>query len=180
MVHPKLTEIIHADFFDLSPIENQLAGYNACFFCLGVSSVGMKEPRFSHYTYDLTMHMATLLSRLNPDMTFCYISGTGTDSSEKGKMMWARVKGRTENDLMKLPFAQVYNFRPGIMRPTPGAKNTLHSYRYLMWLLPIIQWLAPHYICRLSDVGRAMIHAATRGYEKHILEIRDILLLSKD
>src|SRR5512133_1123004 len=106
--HPKLKEIIHKDFFDYSSIENQLRGYNACFFCLGVSSIGMKEDEYRRLTYDLTMAAAIALSRLNPDMVFCYVSGAGTDSSEQGRSMWARVKGKTENDLMKLPFKAVY------------------------------------------------------------------------
>src|SRR6185436_12655775 len=125
VTHPKLKEIIHTDFYNLSAIENQLAGYNACFFCLGISSIGLKEAEFYKPTYVLTLHVATILSKLNRDMTFCYVSGSGTDSTEKGKTMWARVKGKTENDLMKLPFKQVYNFRPGFMKPTPGLKNTI-------------------------------------------------------
>ncbi len=111
VTHPKLTEIIHADFFDLSVIESQVSGYNACFFCAGVSSVGMKELEYTKVTYDLTMGFAKTLSRLNTEMTFCYVSGAGTDGTEKGKMMWARVKGKTENDLIKLQFKAAYNFR---------------------------------------------------------------------
>src|SRR6185312_12109036 len=111
--HPKLKEIIHADFFDISPIADQLKGYNACYFCLGVTSLGKKEPEYYKLTYTLTMHLAETLSRLNPDMTFCYVSGASNDSSEKGSQMWARVKGKTENDLAKLPFKQEFNFRPG-------------------------------------------------------------------
>ena len=125
VVHPKLKEIIHADFFNLSAIESQLSGYNACFFCLGMSSVGMNEAGFTKGAYTLTMHVAETLCKVNKDMTFCYISGAGTDSTEKGKTMWARVKGKTENDLMKLPFKKVYNFRPGYLHPTKGLKNTL-------------------------------------------------------
>src|ERR1700744_5522049 len=138
VTHPKLKEIIHSDFFDLSAIAGQLSGYNACFFCLGVSSVGMKEPEYYKLTYTLTMHVGQTLSRLNPDMTFCYVSGGSTDSTEKGKVMWARVKGKTENDLMKLPFKQVFNFRPGYMHPTPGLKNVLPLYKYISWLYPIL------------------------------------------
>ncbi|MES1220202.1 MAG: NAD-dependent epimerase/dehydratase family protein [Bacteroidota bacterium] len=177
--HPKLKEIIHADFFDFSSIESQLTNYNACFFCLGVSSVGMKEPEYTRLTYTLTMHVAGTLSKLNPGMTFCYISGASTDSTEKGRMMWARVKGKTENDLMKLPFNHVYNFRPGIIQPTKGLKNTLSFYKYLGWLIPIIKLLAPNYIITLKQLGVAMINAATKGYEKQILEVKDILALSK-
>ncbi|MGN6292981.1 MAG: NAD-dependent epimerase/dehydratase family protein, partial [Chitinophagaceae bacterium] len=118
--HPKLKEILHADFYDLSAIENDLRGYDACFFCLGVSSIGMKEPDYYKVTYTLTLHVANTLVRLNPGMSFSYISGAGTDSSEKGRSMWARVKGKTENDLMKLPFRQVFAFRPGFIKPIKG------------------------------------------------------------
>src|SRR5580704_15421272 len=120
VVHPKLKEIIHNNFFDLSSIKDQLTGYNACFFCLGVSSVGMKEPEYYKLTYTLTLGFAETLARLNPDMVFEYISGAATDSTEKGRSMWARVKGKTENELAKLPFKKEYNFRPGYMHPTPG------------------------------------------------------------
>jgi hypothetical protein len=177
--HPKLSEIIHADFFDFSKIESQLVNYDACLFCLGVSSVGMKEADFTKFTYTLTMHVAQTLARVNPAMTFCYISGAGTDSTEQGKTMWARVKGKTENDLARLPFKQVYNFRPGILQPTPGLKNTLSFYKYLGWLIPVIKAIAPKYICSLGELGLAMIHASTKGYEKQILEVPDIVKLSK-
>jgi uncharacterized protein YbjT (DUF2867 family) len=177
--HPKLKEIIHPDFYNLSAIEDQLSGYNACFFCLGVSSVGKNEEQFYKPTYTLTMHFATTLSRHSPDMTFCYISGAGTDSTEKGKMMWARVKGKTENDLMKLPFIKVYNFRPGIIKPTKGLKNTLSFYKYLGWLIPIIKLISQKYIVSLEELGLAMINAANKGYEKQILEVKDIVALSK-
>jgi len=179
MNHPKLKEILHTDYYDISPIKNELANYNVCFFCLGVSSVGMKEQEYFLKTYTLTMHFAETLSSINPAMTFCYISGAGTDSSEKGRIMWARVKGKTENDLMNLPFKQVYNFRPGILEPTKGLKNTLSFYKYLGWLIPIVRKIAPNSICSLKQLGIAMINAATWGYEKHILTVKDILELSK-
>jgi uncharacterized protein YbjT (DUF2867 family) len=142
--HPKLKEIVHGNFFDITAIENQLTGYNACYFCLGVSSVGMKEPEYRHLTYDLTMNVAKTLSRLNPDMVFCYVSGASTDSTEQGKSMWARVKGKTENDLMKLPFRGQYNFRPGLMVPFKGQKNVKivgeetggGSYGNTAWIIP--------------------------------------------
>jgi hypothetical protein len=177
--HPKLKEVLHENFFDLSLIEDQLANYNACFFCLGVSSVGMKEAKYTMLTHTLTLNVASTLSKLNPGMTFCYISGAGTDSSEKGKSMWARVKGRTENDLAKLPFKQVYNFRPGIIKPTKGLKNTLGFYKYLGWLLPVINLFSPKYICTLRQLGLAMIHAATKGYSKQIIEVKDIVALAE-
>ena len=174
--HPKLKEIVHPDMYNLSPIEDQLEGYDACFFCLGTSSVGKKEPEFHKITYDLTMHFATTLSKLNPEMTFCYISGRGTN--ETGKMMWQRVKGKTETDLMKLPMKQVYNFRPGIIKSTKGLKHTLPLYKWLSWMMPIIKTVAPQSIVTLKQIGDAMINATTRGYEKRILEVRDIIKLS--
>ncbi len=177
--HSKLKEIIHSNFFDLSAVENQLNSYDACFFCLGVSSVGMKEEEYTKLTYTLTMNFAQTLARLNNAMTFCYISGTSTDSTEQGKLMWARVKGKTENDLMKLPFKGVYNFRPAIIQPLKGAKNTLKLYKYLGWLLPVIKTLMPNYISRLDELGDAMINAAIKGYEKNILEVKDIAVLAK-
>jgi len=179
ITHPKLKEIIHPDFYYLASIEHRLTGYDACFFCLGVSSVGMKEAEFYKLTYILTMNFATTLVNRNPAMTFCYISGAGTDSSEKGRTMWARVKGKTENDLMKLPFKTVYNFRPGIIKPTKGLKNTLNFYKYLGWLIPVIQLIAPNSLTKLKDLGLAMINAADKGYEKQVLEVTDIHLLAK-
>jgi len=176
--HPKLKEIIHKDFFDISPIEKELIGYNACFFCLGVSSIGLKEPEYFRLTHTLTLHVAETLNRLNSGMTFCYVSGARTDSTEKGRSMWARVKGKTENDLMKLSFKSVYNFRPGLMKPTKGLKNTLKAYNYLGWIYPIIRTLSPNSACTLKEVGMAMINAADKGYEKHILEVRDIVELA--
>ncbi|WP_394994269.1 NAD-dependent epimerase/dehydratase family protein [Emticicia sp.] len=135
--HPKLKEIINQDFFDITPILNQVRDYNACYFCLGVSSVGMKEPEYFKMTHTLTLNFAEKLSKVNPEMTFCYISGSATDSTEKGSSMWARVKGKTENDLIKLPFKAVYNFRPAFMLPTKGLKNTLSYYKYVTWIYPI-------------------------------------------
>jgi hypothetical protein len=177
--HPKLKEIIHRDFFDLSPIADQLSGYNACFFCLGVSSVGMGEDEYRHLTYDLTLHMAQILTKRNTDMTFCYVSGSGTDSSEKGKLMWARVKGKTENDLMKLPFKKVYAFRPALIQPTPGLKNTLKLYTYFGWLSPIIKMLIPGMVCTLREMGLAMINTVNKGPEKNVLEVKDIVALAR-
>ena len=178
VVHRKLREIIHKDFMDLSAIAGELAGYDSCFFCLGVSSVGMKEAEYTEKTYTLTMQIARVLSQVNPDLVFCYISGAGTDSSENGKIMWARVKGKTENDLMKLPLRRVYNFRPGVLEPIQGMKNTLGFYKWLGWLLPFIRLVAPSHICSLRQLGLAMISAASKGYEKQVLEVKDILILS--
>ncbi len=172
--HPKLKELLHADFHNITPIAEQLKGYDACFFCAGVSSVGKKEEEFYHLTYTLTMHVATVLAQHNPNMTFCYVSGAGTDSSEKGRLMWARVKGKTENDLQKLPFAQVYNFRPGIIESVKGMKNTIKLYNYFKWLIPIIKLVSKNGVVSLTEIGRAMINAVTKGYKKSILEVKDI------
>lgn len=178
-VHPKLKEIIHSDFFNITPIKDQLKGYNACLFCLGVSSVGMQEDEYYQKTYVLTMHLAGLLAEQNPGMTFCYISGAGTDSSENGKIRWARVKGKTENDLMQLPFKAVYNFRPAIIAPTKGLKNTLGFYKWLGWMLPVLRVISPNWVSSLKELGLAMINASQLGYEKQILEVKDIKELAK-
>lgn len=172
--HPKLKEIIHADFFNVSPIKNELSGYDACFFCLGVSSVGMKEPDYFKLTYTLTLHFAEIVSEVNSNMVFCYISGAGTDSSEKGRMMWARVKGKTENDLMKLPFKKVYNFRPAMLEPTKGLKNTLSLYKYFGWMAPILRLLAPNQISTLQQLGKSMIFVTINGYKKQNFDVKDI------
>jgi hypothetical protein len=179
IVHPKLAEIIHDNFFDLSPIENSLAGYNACYFCLGVSSVGMKEELYYKLTYTLTMHVAGTLSKLNAGMTFCYVSGSSTDSSEKGKMAWARVKGKTENDLFKLPFKQVFAFRPGYLHPTKGLKNAHKFYKYITWMYPILRFAFPNSASTLQQLGLAMINVTLDGYPKKILEVKDINEVAK-
>jgi uncharacterized protein YbjT (DUF2867 family) len=176
--HTKLTEIVHKDFFDLSSIESQLAGYNACFFCLGVSSVGMKKEDYEKMTYDLTMNFARTLANVNSEMSFCYISGAGTDSTEKGRSHWARVKGKTENDLQKFGFKQTFLFRPGILKPTPGLKNTLGFYKWAGWLIPVIGLFSPNLITSLAELGKAMIHAVKNGYSKNIIEVQDIKTLA--
>jgi hypothetical protein len=178
VTHPKLKEINHIDFFDLLPIESQLSGYNACFFCAGVSSVGMKEPEYTRITYELTLNFAQTLSKINSDMTFCYVSGAGTDSSEKGRMMWARVKGKTENDLMKLQFRNVFAFRPAFMKPTKGQKNVPAFYKYILWLYPVLHAIFPHYFGTLSDVGLAMINCTKSDAKKKVLEAKDIAMVS--
>jgi hypothetical protein len=176
---PKLTEIIHADFLNLGPIEDQMKGYNACFFCLGVSSVGMNEDKYFSLTYTLTMNMAQILSRQNPEMTFCYISGAGTDSTEKGRIGWARIKGKTENDLMKLTFRNVYVFRPGFLQPTKGLKNVHRFYSVFVLLYPLFRFLMPKYVSTLRELGLAMINSVLFGYDKSVIEVKDILILSK-
>jgi hypothetical protein len=177
--HPKLSEVLHQDFFDYSMIENKLQGYDACFFCLGVSSVGMKEAEYTRITYDLTMQAATTLSKLNPGMTFCYVSGTGTDNTEQGRLMWARVKGRTENHLSKLPFKSVYSFRPGLMKPIAGQKNVKTIFKVLGYSYPVWKFLSPKNVCTLEEVGLAMIQAVRVGYSKKILENLDIAELAR-
>jgi hypothetical protein len=177
--HTKLKEIIHADFHNLSAIENQLQNYNAGYFCLGVSSVGMKEEPYHRLTYGLTIHCAETFSRLNKDMTFCYVSGASTDSSEKGNSMWARVKGKTENKLMQLPFKKAYMFRPGYMHPTKGLKNTLKYYAAFSWMYPALRLLFPGSVSTLKELGVAMINAVSKGYDKSILEVKDIVKLAK-
>lgn len=176
--HPKLKEIIHTDFYDLSPIASQLAGYNACFFCLGISSVGLDADAYYKTTYTLTMHMGSILSGLNPDMTFCYISGAGTDSSEQGRSRWARVKGKTENDLMKLPFKQVYAVRPGFIKPIPGQTRVNRWYKYINWMFPIGRSLFPGGFCRVQELAGAMIYVTGHPYEHKILEGKDIIKLA--
>ena len=176
--HPKLREIIHTDFFSLAPIEQQLMGFNACFFCLGVSSVGMGKEEYRHITYDLTLNVAQLLAKLNPEMTFCYVTGAGTDSSEQGRVAWARVKGATENAVMRL-FKRAYLFRPGFMKATPRQKNLKSYYRYFAWLYPIGRALYPAGFCTLQEVGLAMIKAVSNGYPQRILEVKDIVQLAK-
>ncbi len=178
VVHPKLKEIIHNDFFDLSSIENLLGGCNACFFCLGVTSIGKNEEDYYKLTYTLTMNFARTLSARNSGMTFCYVSGAGTDSSEKGKSMWARIKGKTENDLMKLPFKQVYAFRPGYIHPTKELKNAHSVYKYISRMYPIIKALFPNYVCTLKQLSLTMINSVSTNYKKNILESRDIVSLS--
>jgi uncharacterized protein YbjT (DUF2867 family) len=176
--HPKLREIIHIDFFNLAPIEQQLTGFNACFFCLGVSSVGVSKEEYTHITHDLTLKIAQLLAKLNPEMTFCYVTGAGTDSSEQGRIAWARVKGVTENALIRL-FKQAYMFRPAFMKPTPGQKNVKSYYKVFTLLYPIGRALYPAGFCTLQEVGLAMVKAASKGYPKHILEVKDIVKLAR-
>ena len=176
--HPKLKELIHNDFFDFTGIEDELKGYNACFFCLGVSSVGMKEEPYHKLTYDLTMALANTLVKLNPDMTFCYVSGGATDSTEKGNMMWARVKGKTENHLIKLFGPKAYMFRPGYIQPTKGLKNTYKTYKVLAPLYPLWKLLLPRYVCTLKEIGMAMINTVNKSYDKQVLEVPDIIKLA--
>lgn len=177
--HPKLTELVHKDFFDLSAIEERLSGYNACFFCLGMSSVGISKEEYERLTYDLTMNFAETLAKKNSEMTFCYVSGRGTDSTGTSKLHWARTKGKVENDLMKLPFKNAFGFRIAFVKPMKNAKNTLTPYKFIGWLFPVLKAFSPNSATTLDEVGKAMINSVTKGYEKNILEVADIIELSK-
>ena len=176
--HPKLRELMHRDFLDFSAIESSLAGFDACFFCLGVSSAGMREADYSRVTYDFTMAAARVLARLNPGMTFVYVSGMGTDSSERGRTMWARVKGKTENDLLRLPFRAAYMFRPGLIVPLHGIRSKTRIYRWLYVVLgpvlPLLNAALPRFVTTTAQVGRAMIKVARKGAPKPVLENADI------
>jgi uncharacterized protein YbjT (DUF2867 family) len=174
----KLVELVHDDFTDYAAIEPEISGYDACFFCLGVSSIGMDEARYRHLTYDITMAAATTLARLNPDMVFTYVTGRGTDSTEHGSLMWARVKGKTENDLLKLPFKAAYMFRPAGIQPLHGVRSKTGwvqaSYVAAAPLLSFLVRVAPSYMTTSEQLGRAMIKVARDGYSKPVLESEDI------
>ena len=176
--HAKLHEIVHNDFLDFSRIESQLAGYDACFFCLGVSSIGMSEEQYRRLTYDITLAAARTLAKLNPQMVFVYVTGRGSDSSERGKLMWARVKGKTENDLLKLPFKAAYMFRPAGIQPLHGIRSKTGWVQAIYVgtapLLSLLNRLTPTYMTTTEQVGRAMIKVARDGYPKPVLESDDI------
>jgi uncharacterized protein YbjT (DUF2867 family) len=178
VMNPKLREILHPDLVHYSEIEDKLAGFDACFFCLGVSSAGMPEPEYDRLTFGITMAAAETLSRLNPDMTFIYVSGAGTDSSERGRSMWARVKGRTENALLRLPFKDAYMFRPAGIQSLHGERSKTTAYRagniLMQPLIPLLRRIFPDYILTTEEIGRAMIQVAKRGAPKKILESSDI------
>jgi uncharacterized protein YbjT (DUF2867 family) len=173
-----LTELVHKDFFDFSGVESQLAGYDACFYSIGVTSSGMTEESYSRVTSDMTLAAAETVARLNPQMTFLLISGAGSDSTEKGRVMWARVKGRTENAVLRLSFKAAYVFRPGMIQPLHGIRSKTQSYRVMYAVmspvLPLLRWLLPQYVTTTELLGRAMIHVVQIGYPKRILESRDI------
>lgn len=175
--HPKLREIVHPDFFQFASLASQLTGYDACFYCLGISSLSVSPQEYQRITLDLTMTVAHVLINQNPDITFCYVTGAGTDTSEQGRSTWARVKGATENKLMRL-FRHSYMFRPGFIRATGGQKNLPALYRALGWIYPIGRALYPAGFCTATEIGRAMIHAVCRGYPKQVLEVRDIVELA--
>jgi uncharacterized protein YbjT (DUF2867 family) len=174
----KLRELVHDDFFDFSAIEQEMTGYDACFFSLGVTSTGKAEEQYRHITYDIALAAAETLARLNPRMTFIYVSGAGTDSTGQGRFMWARVKGQTENALLRLPFRAVYMFRPGFIQPLHGITSKTPSYRLIYGLtkplLPVFRAVFPRSITTTEQIGRAMLHVLKHGYPTPILESRDI------
>lgn len=174
--HTKLKEYLVPDFLGIDVNDENLKGYDACFFCAGISSVGMNEEDYTKITYDTTLHFAKVLLNLNPEMVFNYVSGAHTDKTESGKLMWARVKGKTENDLKKLGFKDAYNFRPGFMKPVDGQVNVKWFFKPVIWLFPI---LLPSKSLTLHEVGKAMINAVQKGYSTSILEIQDIKNLAK-
>ena len=171
---PKIEELVHADLYDYGEVEDALRGYDACFFCLGVSAAGMSEEDYTKITYDLPLAAAETLARLNPSMTFIYVSGTGTDSSEQGRSMWARVKGRTENALLKLPFGRAFMFRPAFIQPMHGIRSRTKLYRVLYAivgpLFPVLNALFPKYVTTTEQVGRAMLTVGKRGHDEAVLE----------
>ena len=181
--HPKLQELVHQDLFEYSTIEADLTNLDACFFCIGVTSSGMAEAQYTRLTYELTLSAAQTLARLNPQMTFVYVSGAGADSSEVGKVMWARVRGRLENALQRLPFKAVYVFRPGIIQPLHGIRSKTGSYRWLYTLtrplLPLLRMLMPQTVLSTEIMGRAMLAVARHGAPKAVLEAADISELGR-
>ncbi len=180
----KLREVIHKDLWNYGSIEANLSGFDACFFCLGTTSSGMNEADYTRVTYDLTLAAAQTLSRLNPQMTFVYVSGEGADSSEKGRTMWARVRGKTENALLRLPFKAAYVFRPGFIQPLNGVRSKTPSYRILYSLskplMPILSLVFPKMITTTARLGRAMLAVAKNGAEKKILRTPDFDKLAED
>jgi len=181
--HQKLKELIQKDFTDFSVVRNQLTGYDACFFCLGISAAGLNEEQYKRITYDYTMALAKTLFEINPQTTFNYVSGVGTDSMEKGRMMWARVKGKTENDLLQMGFTQAFMFRPGMIIPLRGIKSRTKSYQfmydYFMWLVKIIKVISPNSVVSTTQIGLAMINSMLNGYSENIINPKDMIILSK-
>jgi hypothetical protein len=172
--HPKVREILHANFNIFDGFSEDLSSYNACFHCLGVSSVGMKEAQFNTLTFELTKAMVDCFSSLNPSLAYTYVSGVGTDSSEKGKSMWARVKGKTENYIRSIPNQGAFMFRPGYLQPTKGTKNAYKTYKVFSFLYPVLKFCFPKYTCTLEEMGKAMINVCAMGYSKNVLEVNDI------
>jgi uncharacterized protein YbjT (DUF2867 family) len=179
LTHEKVREKIISDFYNFSEHDDYLNGYNACYFCLGISSLAVSAEDYKKITYDLTLSAAKALSALNPEMTFCYVSGSGTDSTEHGKLRWARVKGKTENDLLTLPFKRVFLFRPGYIRPIKGLEKSYRVSRMISPLYPLFKKLFPSTVCTLAELGNAMISVTLKGYKKSHLENDDISLIGR-
>ena len=176
--HEKLRDLVVRDFLDFSPVERELAGYDACFFCLGVTSAGMNEEDYRRITYDVTMSAATILARLNPGLTFVFVSGVGADSSESGRVMWARIKGKAENAILRTPFKASYVFRPAYIQPRHGIQSRTRLYRILYLaiapLYPLLKTLFPRRVTTTEQMGQAMIAVVRRGAPKRLLESADI------
>ena len=175
---PKLRDLVHGDMWNYSDIEKDLTGLDACFFCLGVTSAGMKEADYERVTYGIAVAAAETLARLNPGMTFVFVSGAGSDSSEKGRVMWARIKGKTENAILRLPFKGAYVFRPGVIQPLHGirSRTTAYNVAYVVLgpLIPLLRWAMPGQILTTEQIGRAMLKVARSGAPKRVLESKDI------
>ncbi len=180
--HPKLKELLHKDFSEFASVAHQLKGYDACFACMGVSAAGLNEAQYTKFTYDFTMALARELHKINPEITFTYVSGEGTDSSEKGRQMWARIKGKTENDILKLGFKQAFAFRPGAIIPLRGILPSSKMYKtlitYFKWLILAIKKVAPNAVVNTTQIGLAMINVARFGYPKTVIKPKDILILA--
>jgi nucleoside-diphosphate-sugar epimerase len=177
-IHPKLKEYIVSDFLSLQEGDETLKGYDACFFCAGVSSIGISPADYKRISYDTTLQFARAVGP-NPNMSFIYVSGSGTDSTEKGRLHWARVKGKTENDLMKLPFKQAFGFRISIVEIAKGQKHVLPFYKYVSWLIPMLRIVSPNILNTMKEVANAMIHVSEKGFEKNIIYVKDIHHFSK-
>ncbi|MGA8530197.1 MAG: NAD-dependent epimerase/dehydratase family protein [Acidobacteriaceae bacterium] len=177
--HAKLRECLVPDFLKVEGVAEQLTACDACFFCAGVSSVGRSEAEYTRITYDTTLHFAEVVARLNPGMVFAYVSGMGTDSNEQGRIMWARVKGRTENALTRVGLRAVYNFRPGLMQAMRGQRHLPRMYKAIGWVVPLLRPLLPNYACTLDEVGRAMVQSVVAGYPKTVIDVRDIRRLAR-
>ena len=180
--HPDLKQIVHTDFTDYSSIKGELEGYDALYMCMGISAAGLNEEKYTEITYTYTLELAKVLFEINPAMTCTYVSGQGTDSTAKGRIMWARVKGKTENDLLTLGFKQAYMFRPGAIIPLRGIKSRTKSYQfiydYFMWLVKLIKAISPNSVVNTTQIGFAMINAMLFGYKKSILDPKDIIILA--
>ncbi|MGK6350780.1 hypothetical protein [Parapedobacter sp. DT-150] len=177
-MHPKLSEYIVPDFLELTVDDGHFKGYDACFFCAGISSVGLKEPEYTRITFDTTVHFAKVVLQQSPSAVFIYVSGAGTDSTAQGRSMWARVKGKTENTLAAMPFRRVYNFRPAFMKATKGQVHLLPIYPYLGWMYPLLKVLVPNGVSTLQQVAQAMIRLVKEDLPKTIITVKDIKALA--